>query len=191
MAELGRARPFVVAAIGVLLTANLTVLSIDRADAARRDAQAVARTTTSLAAQPDGRLVFGKSDTLLGAPTVFSVNPDGSDLEPSSLPPLQSPRGSSAWSHDRSRRAVAGTDLWILRRDGGDPRKLTQNITITPVRQPIWSPDDDFVAFLWGSTIVVMGATGKPVTVAYRTPKGVTAREFISLIGWIDDNMAE
>ncbi|HUR78643.1 MAG TPA: hypothetical protein VMZ22_11885 [Acidimicrobiales bacterium] len=263
MAELGRARPIVVAAIGVLLTANISVLSFDRADAERRIAQRVARTTTSMKPAPSGRLLFGKSDTLLGPPTMFTVDARGRQLTPSSRQPErtdqivgpfrvfrnaagiamawsdgshehQLARGlvgepsvgrdgvvafarrhgeaddivlltlsnrrervltsgtyrSLAWSHDGTRIAATGKDLWILRVENGKAAQLTRNSTESRPTQPVWSPDDSHIAFVWRGNIVVMGGDGSDVAIAHHPPTAAGRTEYVSLFGWERDNMA-
>lgn len=190
----------VVAAIGVLLTANISLLSFDRAEDVRRTAVEVARTTTSIVPAPDGRLVFGKRDTVLGKPTVFSVRPDGSDLSPSSRPPTRTDQplrpiewGENAhgvFSHDGTRFAAVGRDVWVIRVADGEATRLTSNVTAVRPAHPVWSPDDAHVAFVWRDNIVVMDADGSDVRIAYRAPKNVTEEEYVSLFGWEDDNMA-
>ena len=149
MAELGRAQPAVAAVIGVLLTANMSLLYVDSVStdtlAARRHARIAAKPDI----RPEGLIVFGKTDSALGAPTVFAARADGSDLKPSSHPP---------------------------RRTVGKPR------------DPLWSPDGRYIAFVWKGNIVVMSADRKTALVAYRAP--VDGSEYLSLFAWTDDNMA-
>lgn len=263
MAEQGRARPIVVAVIGVLLTANISVLSFDRADTERKIAERVARTTTSIKPPPAGRLVFGKTDTALGPPTMFTVDSRGKQLTPSSRRPERGDQvvgrdrvfrnatgiamawgdGSHerqlvtgavgepsvgpdgvvafvrhrestdeiviltlsnghervlatgayrhvAWSHDGTRLAATGTDVSIVRVENGKATQLTRNSTESRPAQPVWSPDDSHIAFVWRGNIVVMGANGSDVAVAHRPATGAGAVEYVSLFGWEHDNMA-
>lgn len=194
MAELGRARPTIVAAISVLLTANISLLSFDRADAVRTAAAKVARSTTTVIAPPPGHIVFGKRDTVFGRPTVFSVRPDGSGLSPSARPPARTeqPLRNISWgndsqgvfSHDGTRFAAVGRDVWIVRVEDGKATKLTSNVTSVRPAQPVWSPDDAHIAFVWQGNIVVMKADGSHVRVAYRAPTDVNEVEHISLFDW-------
>jgi hypothetical protein len=193
MAELGRAQPVVAAVIGVLLTANMSWLYVDsvgtEVSAARHHAHIVAVEQ----AKPQGFVIFGKTDSALGAPTVFAARADGTDLVPSSHPARRMDQpvrklGNGAHgvlSHDRTRYATAGKDVWILGTDGREPRKLTNNVTTWYPRDPVWSPDDKFVAFEWRGNVVVMRADGTGASVAYRAPKGSTVGEYVRVYGWV------
>jgi hypothetical protein len=205
MAELGRARPVILASIATILTANFAILSAHRAQAERAIA-VIAPSTTRAAGGAQEFVVFGKSDTPAAIPTVFAVRGDGADLMPSSQPPVRAdqhsnPRG--AWSHDTALLAVvregdAGDDLWLVRRSGGDPRQLTHFASAdvafcgrngavhTRVAQPIWSPDDRHIAFLTnvnhgatfgaGYDIAVVDVEGGNVVTAYRSPADTCER---------------
>jgi hypothetical protein len=188
MAELGRAQPLVSAVIGVLLTANMSFLYVDAVGTKARAARQHAHVIAAAKDKPHGFVIFGKTDSALGAPTTFAARADGSDLRPSSLPPR---RVASAVSHDRSHYVVvARRDVWVISVEGGDPRKLTSNVTSAAPRDPVWSPDDKYVAFVWKGNIVVMSADGKKAGVAYRAPVDAAATEYISLFDWTDANMA-
>jgi dipeptidyl aminopeptidase/acylaminoacyl peptidase len=102
MAELGRARPVILAAIATILTANIAIVSADWANTARTQNMAIPATTeTSLPSS--GFVLFGKADTPFATPTVFAVRSNGTQLSPSSQPPVRTDR---LWGG----RAVATTD---------------------------------------------------------------------------------
>ena len=169
MAELGRARSVVVAAIATILTANLGILSTDRAQTLRtleaRDVPLLTATTHPRTAF----VLFGKSDTAVGVPTAFRVWPDGRGLSPSAQPATRAvPNVARALSHDGTRFAAVlksrfGFDLWVIPTDGSARVRLTHFATrprpsvtfcgeTQPVKaivmQPMWSPDDRSIAFL-------------------------------------------
>jgi hypothetical protein len=204
MAELGRARPVIVAAIATILTANIAILSADRAQA--EHAVAVAVSTTQAAAAPPDFVVFGKTDTPVAAPTMFAVRRDGTELMPSSQPavlPPQQPTPRVAWSHDGAffatvREGDAGDELWVVPRPDGDPRLLTHFAPLetsfcgrngavrTRLAQPMWSSDDRYIAFLsnanhlaaFGASfdIDVVDVEGGNVVTAYRAPRSTCER---------------
>lgn len=169
MAELGRARSVVVAAIATILTANLGILSTDRAQTLRSIEARGVPLTTPTTHRPTAFIRFGKSDTALGAPTAFRVWPDGHGLSPSTQPgPHTVPNVARSLSHDGTRFAAVvlsrfGFDLWVIPTDGSTRLRLTHfavrarpNTTFCGqtqptkpiVMQPMWSPDDSSIAFL-------------------------------------------
>jgi hypothetical protein len=192
MAELGRAQPVVAAVIGVLLTANMSWLYVDNIGTESRAARHHAHVVAAEQAKPQGFVIFGKTDSALGAPTVFAARADGTDLAPSSHPARRIDQqvrklGNGAQgvlSHDGTRYVVAGKDVWILGTDGREPRKLTNNVTTSYPRDPVWSPDDRFVAFEWRGNLVVMRADGTSASVAYRASADRSAHEYVRVYDW-------
>jgi hypothetical protein len=134
-------------------------------------------------------------------------------------------------SHDgallaKIRAGDAGDELWLVAVVGDTPpRQLTHfapveasfcglsGVVPTQLRQPMWSPDDRFIAFLsnarhldtFGASfdIAVVDAAGGNVVTAYETRADTCDRvdpshslvlpaEFVSLFGWAKSaNMAE
>jgi hypothetical protein len=206
MAELGRARPVVVAAIATILTANISILSTNRAQVA----EFVAAQPTTTEPLPRAVVVFGKTDTPLTQPTLFAARVDGSGLVPWSQAPTSA--DSVDESHDGTKRVVAYRgDIWITQR-GRAPRQLTHfdpvvatfcgaSATVAPVaKHPVWSPEDAYVAFLsnvhhlktFGATfdVLVVNVNTGQVRTAYRAQGDVCegghrrGTDFVSLIGW-------
>jgi hypothetical protein len=91
MAELGRARPVVLAAIATILTANIAILSTDWADAARAQVLNAPATTMTTAVSADF-VLFGKADAPFATPTVFAVRGNGTQLTPSAHVPVRTDR---------------------------------------------------------------------------------------------------
>jgi hypothetical protein len=205
MAELGRARPVILAFIATILTANIAILSADRAQAERAIA-ATLTTTTPAPAAKQHFVLFGKTDTPVAIPTAFAVRGDGTGLTPASpsgAPPSPPSTARGAWSHDGEmlaaiRRGDGGDDLWLVRRSGGDPRQLTHfaavdasfcgrnGVAHTQLSRPMWSPDDRYVAFLSNANhlatfgvsfdIEVVDVDGGNVVTAYQAPRDTCQR---------------
>jgi hypothetical protein len=91
MAELGRARPIILAAIATILTANIAILSTDWANAARTQLLNAPATTQTTAVSA-GFILFGKADAPFATPTVFAVRGNGTQLTPSAHPPVRTDR---------------------------------------------------------------------------------------------------
>jgi Tol biopolymer transport system component len=102
---------------------------------------------------PEGsRILFERHSEDEG--DLFSVNPDGSGLQPVTTLPGSEREGD--WSPDRSRivfvrRTPAGTDLYIIRSNGTGLRQLTDLRGV--VKSPAWSPDGMRIAFEGGNLI--------------------------------------
>jgi hypothetical protein len=88
MAELGRARPIILAAIATILTANIAILSTDWANAAALDAPATTHATVVSA----DYVLFGIADTAVATPTVFAVKGNGTQMVPSAHLPVRTDR---------------------------------------------------------------------------------------------------
>ena len=232
MAELGRARPVILASIATILTANIAILSTVRVQAERAIAVAVPSTTQAAAATQDF-VVFGKSDTPIASPTVFAVRGDGTQLTPLSQPqgrPAQTSGPRFAMSHNgallaKVRAGDAGDELWLVHVVGDVPPRLLahfapmdasfcgrSDVVAAQLQQPMWSPDDRYIAFLsnakhldtFGGSfdINVVDAQGGNVVTAYEAPDATCDRidashslvlpaEFVSLFGWAKSaNMA-
>ncbi|MEY2474244.1 MAG: Dipeptidyl peptidase N-terminal region [Actinomycetota bacterium] len=206
MAELGRARPVILAFIATILTANIAILSADRAQAERAIAATLTSTTRVVAPPKQHFVLFGKTDTPVAIPTAFAVRGDGTELTPASpsgspATPASTARG--AWSHDGEmlaaiRKGDAGDDLWLVRRSGGDPRQLTHfaavdasfcgrnGVAQTQLGRPMWSPDDRYIAFLSNANhlatfgvsfdIEVVDVDGGNVVTAYQAPRDTCQR---------------
>lgn len=214
MAEAGRARPVIVASIATILTANMAVLSSDRANAERTHTPVYAM--ARVIAPSRYFVVFGKSDTRVGRPTIFAVRPSGVGLKPWSRGTVADPQ--PARSHDGSRAvAVHDGNLWMIQRDER-PQPLTAfsavdatycgaSATVEPeVRTPMWSPDDTQVAFVsnanhlrtFGATldVLVVDVVTRSVHTAYASASevcdgGIHRSEFVTLFGWAKSaNMA-
>ena len=76
------------AAIATILTANIAIISTQRANAARAQ-EVLVPSTTSLPAAKPAFVLYGTADTPFAMPTVFAVRGDGNDLWPSSHLPVR------------------------------------------------------------------------------------------------------
>ena len=104
----------------------------------------VAGSGSASAAYPgaDGRIA------LVRANQIYTINPDGSGLallttRAQNYRPRFSPDGSKiAFIH---RTASGSSDVWLMRADGQNKRRVTHVGTVTAA--PAWSPDGEFIAF--------------------------------------------
>jgi hypothetical protein len=91
MAELGRARPIILAAIATILTANIAILSTEWADAARAQLLNAPGTPHTTTVSGD-YVLFGIADTAVAVPTVFAARGNGAHMVPSAHPPVRTDR---------------------------------------------------------------------------------------------------
>ena len=123
---------------------------------------------------PDGTKIAFRSFRTQGQGDIWVMNADGTNpvnLTPDPLPGITD-EARPAWSPDGTRIAYASTaggnmDLWIMRADGGDKRRLTE--TSEYDTEPTWSPDGTEIAFRrssdeYGSDLAVIAASGGTVT---------------------------
>jgi len=108
---------------------------------------------------PDGRwIAFSSSRLKDGNPEIFKMRPDGSKvtrLTFTNTPREVSPDdGFPNWSPDgrsivfSSNRADSQHDLWVIRADGKNPRRITRTLGFDDWTAK-WSPDGQRIAF-WG-----------------------------------------
>jgi hypothetical protein len=179
MAELGRARQVILAAIATILTANIAIISTDRADAARAQQVLVPATTTMAGPEP-AFVLFGTADTPFASPTVFAVRPDGSGLWPSSHLPIRSDQllGGRAIPIDIPSARVAPNENTIASLDATGAIAFTnrRGIVVRILPPPpgsafsavAWSPDSAQIAVVRSprgssnSALFVMDVLGQP-----------------------------
>jgi hypothetical protein len=116
---------------------------------------------------PDGRIAFARPRD--NRWRIHLVAADGSSVTP--LPSGTTNDQEPSWSPDGSRIAFAGEsldriDIYTMRPDGADRRRITTAGADEANRQPAWSPDGRMIAYsAWGPfgndhEITVIGAEG-------------------------------
>jgi TolB protein len=113
---------------------------------------------------PDGRRI-AFSNNLSGSGRMYIVNPDGSGLVDLSgvgegKKVDWSPDGQSILFASRRSDTGGGTDLYVMRPDGSEVKRLTNNSADCPA----WSPDGRYIVAATLSGLFVMRADGSGIT---------------------------
>ena len=156
MAELGRARQVILAAIATILTANIAIISTQRADAARAQ-QVLAPSTTEMRAAEPAFVLFGTTDTPFATPTVFAVRADGTNLWPSSHLPFRTDQlvdGHAVMDTPSARVAPAESTLAFIDATGAIAFTNRVGIVVRILPPPAgyvftsvaWSPNGEQIA---------------------------------------------
>jgi hypothetical protein len=199
MAELGRARALILAAIATILTANIAILSADRATAARANGLAAFASTTATTQPPPDFVLFGKADTPFAAPTVFAVRGDGTALSPSSHLPARTDRMLGAKpmpaSLPSARVAPNGQTIGFL--DGpGALAFMNRHGRVVRILPPppgygfdafAWSPEGDRVAVVRAPRTNTGEAPGLFVMSVLGQPVHLVARGEFRSVDWSHD----
>src|SRR6266487_2455239 len=100
-------------------------------------------------------------------PVIYVVNDHGNDLRP--LTPPSAAAGPMAWSPDGSRLAFTlatggptsardAQDLYVMRADGTTQQRVLA--CALGCREPAWSPDGQWIAFVWRDDIYAIHPDG-------------------------------
>jgi Tol biopolymer transport system component len=94
----------------------------------------------------NGKIVFARSTPSGERRYIYTVNSDGSGLSrlTKGTPPFPT---LPAWSPDGTQIAFFDVQIWVMRADGSNLRKLTPNKLDAPGRRPSWLPDGKRLAY--------------------------------------------
>jgi hypothetical protein len=198
MAELGRARQVILAAIATILTANIAIISTQRADAARAQRVLAPSTTAAPAAEP-AFVLFGTADTAFAAPTVFAVRGDGTNLWPSSHLPIRNDQlvggRLSPVQTVSARVAPNANTIAFVDATGAIAFTNRAGIVVRVLPPPpgyaftamAWSPDSDRIAVVRAPRAATTASSGLFVMDVLGQPAHLVSRGDFRSLDWSHD----